>query len=296
MPNDRLRPRVRHPLRVVAALLASVLVLQACGAVRLAYQQVPQLTAWRVHRYFDLTQAQQDQVRAALDELHQWHRDNLLPRHARVLQQVQQQLPSDVTPEQACATYAEVRSQLGDMVARAEPQMAWLASQLTPAQIRHLRGEMADSNADWKKEWLERTPEQLRELRYERLLSRAESFYGPLEPPQKAALREFIAASTWSPQRAYDERLRRQHDLLQMLQQVAQERSNPHRTRTLLRDYLDRLDTSPDAAYERAAQQWLDESCAGFARVHNAMTGAQRTKAAQTVKGYERDFGVLAGR
>lgn len=278
-------------------ILASALVLQACSAVRLAYQQVPQLAAWQIHRHLDLTDTQQGQVREALNELHQWHRDTMLPRHARLLQQVQQQLPGDVTAEQACATYADVRTQLDRVITQAEPRLVWLASQLTAMQIRHLQKKQADSNADWKKEWLDPTPEQRRELRYERLLSRAESFYGPLEPQQKAVLREFIARqSTWDPQRTYTERLRRQQDLVQVLEQIAQDRTNTAQTRTLLRGYLNRLNTSPDATYESAAQQWVEEGCAAFARLHNAMTDVQRLKAVQSVQGYERDFWVLAGR
>lgn len=292
-----LAPAPRPRWCTAAVVLASALVLQACSAVRLAYQQVPQLAAWQIHRHLDLTDTQQDQVREALNELHQWHRDTMLPRHARLLQQVQQQLPGDVTAEQACATYADVRTQLERVIAQAEPRLVWLASQLTAGQIRHLQKKQADSNADWKKEWLDPTPGQRRELRYERLLSRAESFYGPLEPPQKALLREFIARqSTWDPQHTYAERLRRQQDLVQVLQQIAQDRANIAQARTLLRGYLNRLNTSPDATYESAARQWVEEGCAAFAQLHNAMTDAQRLKAVQSVKGYERDFWVLAGR
>lgn len=288
-------PRGRWYAGIV--LLAAALSLQACSAVRLAYQQVPQLAAWQIHRHLDLTDAQQDQVREALNTLHQWHRDAMLPQHARLLQQVQQQLPHDVTPEQACATYAEVRTQLDRVVAQAEPHLVWLATQLSQAQIRHLQKKQAESNADWKEEWLDPTPERRLELRYERLLSRAESFYGPLEPSQKATLRDFIARqSTWSPQRTYTERLRRQQDLIQVLEQISQDRANVAQANALVRGYLVRLNTSPDPLYEAAERQWVEEGCRGFARLHNAMSSAQRLKAVQSVKGYERDFWVLAGR
>ena len=187
-----------------------------------------------------------------------------------------------------------MRTQLDKVVTQAEPQLAWLAAQLTDAQIRNLQRKQASSNADWKKEWVDVTPDTLREQRFKQLLSRAETFYGTLDEPQKAALRAYIAQSSFDPQRTYAERLRRQKDLVQMLQKIAQDRANTEQARTLLRGYIARFNTSPDAAYQRYAQTLVQEGCEGFSRVHNAMTAAQRFKAVQSVKGYEQDFLVLA--
>ena len=154
----------------LALLLLWVLLLQACSAVRLAYSQVPQLAYWQLDRYLDLSDAQTDRVRSELDLLHQWHRSTMLPQHARLLQQVQQQLPATVTPDQACRIYDEVRIQLDAVLAQAEQQLLWLAPQLSPTQIRTLEVQQAQSNADWKKQWLDASPERMREQRYKQLL------------------------------------------------------------------------------------------------------------------------------
>ena len=107
-------------------------------------------------------------------------------------------------------------------------------------------------------------------------------------------MRAFIAQSSFDPQRTYAERLRRQNDLVQVLQKIAQDRANTAQAQTLLRGYFARFNTSPDAAYQQYARALIDEGCDGFAKVHNAMTSAQRLKAVQSVKGYEQDFLVLA--
>ena len=280
----------------IAALAGSGFLLQGCSTVKLAYNQAPQLAYWQLNNHLDLSQDQAERVRDALDELHQWHRGNMLPRHAALLQQLQQQLPSAMTPEQACNAYAEVRGQIEKVLAQAEPSLAWLATQLTDAQIRNLQKKQARSNADWKKEWLDVTPEQLGEHRFKQLLSRAEGFYGTLDAPQKAALRSFIAQSSFDAQRTYAERLRRQQDLVQTLQAIAQNRSDTEQAHRLVRGYLDRLNTSPDAAYQRYARTLVKEGCEGFSLAHNAMTPAQRSRAVQSVKGYADDFLVLAAR
>ena len=43
----------------------------------------------------------------------------MLPRHAELLQKVQQQLPSAMSPDQACRTYDAVRTQLDKVVTQA---------------------------------------------------------------------------------------------------------------------------------------------------------------------------------
>jgi hypothetical protein len=281
---------------LIATLAASGVLLQGCSAVKLAYNQVSHLAYWQLDSYLDLSENQTARVRDELGDLHRWHRDTMLPRHAELLQKVQEQLPSAIAPDQACRTYDAVRTQIDKVVDHAEPKLVWLASQLTDTQISNLQKKQADSNADWRKEWLDVTPEKLREQRFKQLSSRAETFYGTLDEPQKAALRTFIAQSSFDPQRTYAERLRRQRDLVQVLQKIAEDRTNTDQARALLRGYLDRFNTSPDVAHQRYAQTLLQEGCEGFSKVHNAMTPAQRLKAVQSVKGYEQDFLVLAGR
>lgn len=264
--------------------------------MKLAYNQAPQLVYWRLNNYFNLTDAQADRLRSELGDLHQWHRDQMLPQHAALLKQVQQRLADDITADQACRVYADVRLQIDQLIAQAEPRLVVLASQLTESQIRNFEKQQADSNAEWRREWLDVSIAKLAERRYKLLLSRAEGFYGAMQEPQKAALRSFIAESTFDPQRSYAERLRRQTDLAQVLRQIASDPASPERNRSLLRGYMERFNTSPDPAFQRYALRLVEEGCAGFALVHRAMTPAQRIKAVQSVKGYEQDFWVLAGR
>lgn len=284
---------LRTTVGVVSLVLAGLL-LAGCSTVKLAYNQAPQLLSWQLNRYLDLTQPQAERVRDELVDLHRWHRDILLPEHAGLLQKLRQQLPAPMSAEQACRAYADLRTQIDQLLARAEPSLVWLASDLSEAQIRSLQKKQSDSNADWKKEWLDPPPDKLREHRYQLLLSRTEDFYGTLQEPQKAALRSYIAQSSFDPQRTYAERQRRQQDLVQVLRKIAAERGNTDQTRALLRGYLARLNTSPDAAYQRYATTLVDEGCAGFALVHSAMTPAQRLQAVASIGAYEQDFIALA--
>lgn len=292
-------PKARTALRravASAALVAGVCMLQACSTVKLAYNQAPHLMVWQLQRHLDLSDVQTERVRDEVNDLHQWHRSTMLAQHAQLLKAVQRQLPGDITAEQACSVYKGVRAQLDQVVDQAEPKLLWLATQLSEAQIRKLERRQAESNVDWRKEWLDLAPDKLREHRFKELLSRSEGFYGRLDEPQKAALRSFIARSSFDPQRTYDERVRRQKDLVQTLQKIQADRLNTQQASALVRGYLERLPQSPDPAYRRYAQQLVQEACEGFAQVHATMTPAQRQKAVQSVNGYEMDFLTLAMR
>ena len=151
------------PLRTTLGVVGLVLVgllLAGCSTVKLAYNQAPQLLSWQLNRYLDLSQPQAERVRDELADLHRWHRDTLLPEHAGLLQKLRQQLPAPMSAEQACRAYADLRTQIDQLLARAEPSLVWLASDLSEAQIRSLQKKQADSNADWKKEWLDPPPGQ----------------------------------------------------------------------------------------------------------------------------------------
>ena len=283
----------RNLLRI-AALAACAVLLQGCSTVKLAYNQLPHLAYWRLNSYLDFSDAQTGRVRDQLADLHQWHRKTMLPRHAELLQKVQHQLPSNVSPDQACQSYSEARTQWDLVLTQIEPKLAWLASQLSAAQIRSLQKKQAKTNADWKEEWVDVTPEKLRDHRFEQLLERTESFYGTLDSPQRAALRNFVAQSSFEPQRTYKERLRRQQDLVQVLQKIAQNAADTEQAQALLHGYFARFNASPDAAFQRYAQALEKEGCEGFSQVHNAMTPAQRLKAVKSVQAYAQDFLVLA--
>ena len=85
--------RAMSPFRkalCVAILAAGALLLQGCSAVKLAYNQVPHLAYWQLNSYLDLSETQTERVRDELGNLHQWHRDTMLPRHAELLHLLQQ--------------------------------------------------------------------------------------------------------------------------------------------------------------------------------------------------------------
>jgi hypothetical protein len=286
-----------HPLKRVLlclSLLLAAVLLQGCSAIKLAYRQADTLLYWRLDSYVDFSDEQAPRVRDGLKQFHRWHRHSQLPLYADLLQRIAPQLLEPVTAEQACAVFDQVRSTAEVSLDPAHWPLLWLATDLSDEQLQHIERKQASSDADWKKEWAGLTPEQLQHKRFDQLLSRSEMVYGRLDEPQKAVLRAGLAASSFDPARSLAERLRREQDLRQALRKIHDERLGIEPARELLKAYLARTLRPPDAAQQRYAQSLTRESCALFARLHNATTPAQRARAVQTLKGYEDDFRLLA--
>ncbi|HEX2013285.1 MAG TPA: DUF6279 family lipoprotein [Roseateles sp.] len=277
-------------------MLALLLLLQACSAVRLAYNQADTILYWRLDSYADLTAEQAPRVRESLAQFLAWHRRSQLPLYAEQLQLIRPRLAEALTPEQACMLFEQLRATVEPpLLDPANWPLLWLPGELSAEQLRHIERKQKITDAEWRQDWLEGTPVQRLDRRFDKALERAEMLYGGLDEPQRAALREgLLQASSFDAQRSYAERLRRQQELRQALRRIHDDRLGAEPARQLLQRYLEHALSPSDPAQQRYTQALIREGCATFARLHNATTPAQRERAMRTLKGYEDDFRALA--
>ena len=277
--------------------------LQGCGALRLAYNQSPLATYWYLDSYLDFNPPQRPLVKAALDDIQQWHRQTQLPLYIETLEKMQQQIPKDVSVAQACTLYAEVQDRLlvtfEGIATRLQSQgqsegqgagMKVLAS-LESTQLTHLQKKLAKANAKYRKDFVDGPVSKLREKRLEQAVSRTESLYGNLTSKQESLLDARLEASGFDPEAAYAERMRRQQDLLQTLRNLRQ--SSAAIMSTHLGGVFARVAMSPDPNYRDYSQKTRMQACQTFADLHNSMSQEQRQKALDKLRGYEQDLRVL---
>ncbi len=272
--------------------------LQGCSAVKLAYNNVPELAYWWIDGYADLNDAQSVKVREELARLHQWHRTAELPKIADLLQRIGQLAPADTQPEQVCALFADIRNRIDALTAQAEPAAVGLAMGLAPSQITHIEAKFGKGNAEWRDEWSSGTPAERQAKRLKSAVERGEQFYGTLEERQLAVLRSAIARSDFDSQLSFAERLRRQQDLLQTLRLASGAaggaRASVVQASAALRAYLERSVNSPDPAYRAYADRAIAEGCKTIAQLHNSTTSEQRERAVRRLAAYGRDARELA--
>lgn len=276
--------------RIIGALL--LVFLGGCSAVKIGYNNAPSLVYWWLDGYVDFNDAQAVQVRDSLAALQAWHRQNELPAYAELLRQMQRLANGPVTPQQVCELSSQVRTRVQSLGEQAAEGMSRVVPTLQPEQLRHLALQFDKHNQTWREEWLDGTPAELAAQRLKKTVERAESFYGRLEEPQLALLRQSIAASAFDARLAWRERLRRQQDMLQVFREHGSSDRAAHVKAEILALQQRNLD-SPDLAYRAQFERMVLDSCRTLAALHNSASAAQRRELLQTLQGYETDVRAL---
>ena len=272
-------------------------ILTGCSAVRLGYNNLPDIASWWLDSYIDFTDTQGPQAKAALQKLQTWHRKEELPAIAELLVQAQTLAPQNITPEQACKIWEAAQVRIESFVQESSRLAAPVVSQLSAKQLKHLEKEWATRNEDWKKQWVQGTPDSRIKKRVDLAAERFNSFYGDLNLEQRQVLKQQFLQSTWSPEASYQRRLKRQQEQLIALQAMSSEITKPAMPLPQVEKALQSLilqSVRPKDAGDLSKQlQFEQQACQNLAQLHNTMSPAQRLKAQRKLKDYETDVREL---
>ena len=272
-------------------------ILTGCSAVRLGYNNLPDIASWWLDSYIDFSDTQGPQAKAALQKLQTWHRKEELPAIAELLVQAQTLAPQNITPEQACKIWEGAQVRVESFIQESSRLAAPVVSQLSAKQLKHLEKEWASRNEDWKKQWVQGTPDSRIKKRVDLAAERFNSFYGDLNLEQRQVLKQQFLQSTWSPEASYQRRLKRQQEQLIALQAMSSEITKPAMPLPQVEKALQSLilqSVRPKDAAELSKQLQLEQqACQNLAQIHNTMSPAQRLKAQRKLKDYETDVREL---
>ena len=285
-------------------LAALALLLGACSAARVAYNQAPNLTYWWLDGYVDFTGAQSPPARADIDRFFAWHRSAELPLYAQRLAQWQTLAQKDISTEQTCSEVDAIRASFNRMSERGVVPLTTLALQLSPAQLDHMQRHQTKGDENFTKDFLRGTPAQRLNKRLDSTIDRYETLYGSLTDAQRQQLKTGLQQSAWDPQRTQAERQRRQAAMLQTIREVQAlhsaafvangSRNPPPDAVNALRSWSQRLQNSPTPGYPAYSAALVKDGCTQFATLHNSTSPEQRKHAVGVLKGYEEDVRALA--
>jgi len=280
----------------IIGLLAVALMLGGCGAVRLAYNNAPDLTYWWLDGFLDLDSPQSVRLRNDLQALQAWHRKDELPSVAEMLKNLQAASSGPVAADQVCQLSRHLEGRFQALLDRAAPTAMALAPTLSNAQLDHLARAWDKRNAEWREEWLDGTPQERLTRRLKSAIDRIEGFYGRLTESQKALLRSQLDSSPFDAATQYKETQRRQKDALQTLRGLKAGTWSDIQIQAEVRALLERSMHSPDPAYAQYTERVRLQACDLAAELHNSSSTAQRAKLQQTLQGYEADVRALMQR
>ena len=277
-------------------LLLMLALLQACSALQIGYRQAPNLGYWWLDSQFNLSNEQAEPVREALQQLQRWHREQELPRYAELLAQVQALSTREVDAGQVCKVWTQVNDGLQRLAGQSVRQLAPLALQLQPKQLRHLARHWDKANTDWNKEWLEGSASERLTRRLGKAAARYSDFYGSLTDKQMGLLRTQLQASAWNPAWGQQDRLRRQQLLMATLQSLQAPGTTVVQAEAALMAVWQQWLVAPAESDRRVQQTLVQQACQNLAELHNSASAEQRQRAARRLRAYEQDLRELAGR
>jgi len=261
------------------------------------YNQAPSLLIFTwVNPHLDLNSEQDKQLRADLQVLHQWHRQQQLPVYADVLQKMAALAPHEVTGPQICALVDEFKETLAPLAQQMSPGIARLALKLTPAQTQRLAQQYEKDNKDYRKEWkLDASADAQLQVQTDKGIENAERLYDRLDKKQKALVKQMAKESQFDLPKSWGERLRRQQDTVSTLDRIAK---SPQGLALAQQESIALLNRSilqsPDEAYREYAEMRKTINCEAAAQLHNTTSTTQREFTVKTLKTYEADVRALA--
>ena len=276
-----------------ALFLALVCTLTGCMALRLGYNNGPQLSWWAVDGYFGFNRDQAKPVKRVIDDWFDWHRNTQLGEYAALLASVRQPILEPTTAAAVCRWEDRFRELVEPALQRAIVHFADIVPILEEAQWNQLDKRYAKNNEDMRKEFLQPDPAERLRAAVKRTVDRAERIYGTLEEPQLRLIASYVAASPFNAEMLLVERQRRQRDALQTLRRLVVERADKDQRAAALGALVQRAERSVEPAYRSYQIKLNDHNCAMTAQLHNATTPAQRQKARDNLKGWEDDLRAL---
>lgn len=271
--------------------------LSACSAIRLGYDHADKLLAMRMDDWFDLA----DPLRASAHErMHRvlaWHRREELPRYAAILNEAERRL-ADPAPLQAAELLAlqrRVTQRLLVLGAQVADEFADVLAQAGPEQRKRLLARIAESNEDFREDFLDARPAAVRKRRIGQTTERYEFWLGRLDEAQHARIEQWIDARPLDASWRLGVRQARQQAFVGILEQAAGNRSGPQAATRLKAFFADLETPAAPALLERHR---MDEQARSqlTADLFNMASPAQRDKARVRLKGLARDCMELAAK
>lgn len=167
------------------ACLILVLFLGACSSTQFAYNRADWFVRWQIEKLVDLSADQQARLETHVDQLHDWHRRQELPRYHALILQLQATLKTGVTD----ANYQQLSTELEQVWLRLlDKSLQSLAQEipsLSDKQAAQLLDSLSEKNDEFYRKWVVIPEEELIERRRERVMDTLAQWTGEVTPAQR---------------------------------------------------------------------------------------------------------------
>lgn len=271
-----------------AAIVASVILLSGCSAMRMAYDNADTFLRWRLTSYLDVHGEDSDQLDDAIDAFLGWHRVEALPRYAGIADDAATRLTRGLSREDLVWGYDSLVAQARESLRVAAGKLAPLLDRLDEEQIRHMENRFAEDNRKFAREYLRGSEKERRQKRVERNIERMEEWVGRLSEEQVQRVQQYSERAPLFDQHRDRERKRLQAELLPVVR--------AHEAQKRLPELAANWDRGRDAEYRTANAALLQEYYAMVLDIDRMLSAQQRARAVARMRAFAEDFTALASR
>jgi Family of unknown function (DUF6279) len=265
--------------------------LTGCGSfVRIAYNNVDFGARYMANDYLDLEGEQTDLVRARIDQLHRWHRREELPKYISAIDDLTVRVRRGLEPGDIAWATDIVQTRYRAVVHQGINEAAPLLERITPDNLTRLEKKLAESNAKFERENLQKDPERRRTERLRTLTKRAREWLGDLTPDQEARLAAYAEASAPIFSGLLEERKRRQQAVLQTLRSSTPATERAKRLDSLLVTY----EQHRSEQYAATSQAWQTRLGTLMLDLEGSLTAQQRKHLIDRLNFYASEMRILA--
>jgi uncharacterized protein DUF6279 len=273
------------------AVAVALLVAGCSGMTRLAYNNADVWLRKVANDYFDLDDAQADDLKVRLRRFHAWHRANELPQYVAFLRTAERRFTKGLTPEDVAWGLSTARARFRALAAKAAEEAAPMLSGLSQEQITVLERKLAENNVKYVRDNLPADERRRMRVQTRRMVDSLRQWTGDLTRDQEARVERFVRAHDRFVQMRFDDRVRGQREAVALL-----------RKRLPAKELAPRLVqhfTEPDARrsdeYRREEKRWEIDFGRLLAELSGTLSAEQRAHVVNSVERYADDFAILAG-
>ena len=274
--------------------IAATLILAGCSSVQLAYNNAPFLVQYQLSRYLDLSDEQQQALRAQMFKLKQWHQAEALPFYAATLRDWAESLVQEKrwTAQEIIQKLDMLQDAALTFAKAGASELGPILVTLTPRQRTRLAQRFETSNREYEQEYLQ-DPEQGRANRRERFVKNYERWLGSVTTRQSAMIDQWLLDHPNDSKNWAEERKARQANLLKLIDQ-ADQFASAQAAAVALNQYFESLATYQIPTLQLAQAIRRQALASLSAEMLNSMTEEQRQHLRDELLSYAADFDTLA--
>ena len=273
----------------------------SCSFIKTGYNSAPKLTTWWLDDYFDLTQSQHLILKPALVSLHNWHRQHQLPQYITFLNTLQTTFASNnITAEVVCDQINTIKSNVHTLQVESIPIIIEIAPLLSAKQLTRFEEKLNKRAQKWKSEWWQDLKEDQLAVRLDKAEDFAEKVYGDLSEEQLLLIKNSVTEVNINPAISYKEITRRNNDAFTILSELKNLNNNINKGKEseqislsttdvktkIVQAGFDRIQESPNIAYQKYVSDLSQHSCVSIANLHALTSVEQKLHAKNWLNNY----------